>query len=590
MKVLRSLWLPGLLVMMFTTIFSGCSDSNPADSNERIERPEITEDIVSPTTLGPGAYSVHNNIAVHAPLIIEPGTILSFSDRSGIRVEGDGYISAEGTADEPIVFTASSGNPEGWSGVGIFNNSDNNVLRYVIMEYAGNSWSSVNGSNRTNLYLHENARATVENSVFRFSSGYGVVVRSRSALFTAFSDNTFEDNATAAMRITSHQIGMIQDGNRFGIDAAAGRRYIHVDDDGELTRTATWPAVDVPYRFFGNHFINEPSAVITIEAGAVLEFDNRAGLRVNSGGLRALGTEDDEIVFTSASGNPGDWRGIGIASNNDQNTLLYTVVEKAGNSLRAINGSNRCNLYLHDYSTVTIENSTFSNSTGYGIYANASSSQILSFESNTFDNNETSAMRITSHQLGMIGENNVFSIHDLTAPRHVLVEPDGDLTQSATWRAIDVPYHFSDNHFIDEPGATITIQPGAILKFSERSGLRVNSGALIAVGTETDRIVFTSVSGNPNDWRGIGINSRNDDNELRYVTIENAGISLRAINNSQSSQLRVDTNGQLKLTDVILRNGSSEYLSSDGIVTDRHGNPYTDDSEVISVGNNIFGD
>ncbi len=135
-----------------------------------------------------------------------------------------------------------------------------------------------------------------------------------------------------------------------------------------MVSSATWRAVDVPYRFFDNHFIDDADAVITIEPGTTLEFDRGAGLRVNGGALSVVGTSDDRIVFTSASGNPDDWRGLGIASSSDENVLDFVTMEKAGRTWGAINDSNRTNLYVAEFAKVAVTNSAFNDSGGWGIY------------------------------------------------------------------------------------------------------------------------------------------------------------------------------------------------------------------------------
>ncbi len=553
----------------------------------------LTEDIVVTTTLPLDCYHVTSNVTVSAALTLLPGAVLEFGTSAGLRVADGGSLRAEGTATNPITFRSMSGDSNGWRGVGIFTSSASNVLNHVVMENAGRTWSVINGSNATNLYLGPVGRAAITNSTFRTagSNGVGLYAAARTSELVAFENNRFDDNELAAMRITSHQLGQIGSGNVFDLDGRArpGAKHIRVATDGDLRASATWPAADVPYRLFGNHVIDDVGAVITIEAGATLEFDSSSGFAVNAGALRAEGASNAPVTFTSATGDPNDWRGLGIFSNSSQNLLDHAVLENAGRTWSVINGSNATNLFIGTNGTVAITNSTFATAgnNGVGLYANAGSSVLSAFTDNTFDDNERAAMRITSQQLGSIGAGNVFSLNARAGAQHIRVFSGGDLRSSATWRQVDVPYRFFDNHFINDSGALITIDPGTTLEFDASSGLRVNSGALRAQGTNADRIVFTSASGNPNDWRGVGISSNSTQNALDFVTLENAGRTWSVINDGRATNLFVDSFSRVAVTNSAFNDsgGWGIYIANDGDVTNAAGtsiNPATEGSNTFS--------
>ena len=560
-----------------------CGDATP-----------LSDDIVVDTTLPLACYLVSSNVTVSAALTLLPGAVLEFETSAGLRVADGGSLSAEGTATNPITFRSRSGDSNGWRGVGIFTSSADNALDHVVIENAGRSWGVINGNNATNLYLGPVGRASITNSTFRTAGndGVGVYADSRTSEFIAFENNRFDDNERAAMRVTSHQLGQIGAGNEFDFEDSArpGAKHIRVASDGDLRASATWPAAGVPYRFFGNHFIDDVGAVITIEAGATLEFDRSAGLAVNAGALRAEGTSAAPVTFTSASGDRDDWRGVGVFSSSSQNLFDHAVLENAGRTWTVINGSKATNLYVGTNGVVAITNSTFATAgnDGVGLYVNAGSSELSAFAGNTFDDNELAAMRITSRQLGSIGTGNVFSMNARPGARHIRVASDGDLVSSAMWRAVDVPYRFFGNHFVEDSGAVITIEPGTTLEFDTSSGMRVNSGALSAVGTSADRIVFTSASGNPNDWRGLGISSNSDDNALDYVTMENAGRTWTVINGSNATNLFVNQFSKVAVTNSEFNNsgGWGIYIRDDGVVTNAAGDSI---NPAIEGGNTFSG-
>ncbi len=84
---------------------------------------------------------------------------------------------------------------------------------------------------------------------------------------------------------------------------------------------------------------------------------------------------------------------------------------------------------------------------------------------------------------------------------------NGDIISTdTTWIAANGPYVIYDTPTI-EIGATLTIEPGTIVKFDILSGIDV-SGTLIADGTADNKIYFTSlmddsVGGDTDDDGGL---------------------------------------------------------------------------------------
>ncbi len=82
-------------------------------------------------------------------LTIEPGTtIYGENEEARLEINQLGQIDAQGTLDDPIVFTSFNGAPGqsgeaeagDWSGIGINGNNDNSgVMRYVRIEYPGSN-------------------------------------------------------------------------------------------------------------------------------------------------------------------------------------------------------------------------------------------------------------------------------------------------------------------------------------------------------------------------------------------------------------------------------------------------------------------
>ena len=88
--------------------------------------------------------------------------------------------------------------------------------------------------------------------------------------------------------------------------------------------------------------------------------------------------------------------------------------------------------------------------------------------------------------------------------------------------------HIIDSWLTIRNGATLTIEKGAIIKFSQESEyipiLFVENGKIIAEGTQDEKIVFTTAS--DDDQYGISFydsNPQENSSFFRYVTFENGG-------------------------------------------------------------------
>ena len=82
-------------------------------------------------------------------------------------------------------------------------------------------------------------------------------------------------------------------------------------------------------------------------------------------------------------------------------------------------------------------------------------------------------------------------------------EVSGHITSDTTWTVVGGPYIVMGTVQVLE-GATLTIDPGVTVKFNEGLSLNIG-GELVARGTATDTILFTSSNATPQpgDWGSI---------------------------------------------------------------------------------------
>ncbi|MCP3877135.1 MAG: hypothetical protein GY701_01890, partial [Sulfitobacter sp.] len=113
----------------------------------------------------------------------------------------------------------------------------------------------------------------------------------------------------------------------------------------------------------------------------------------------------------------------------------------------------------------------------------------------------------------------------------------GTINTDTTWAA--GTYYVQSNMTVSG-GATLTILPGVVVKFAPNSYLNINAGALYAVGTASNRIIFTALtddehggdtngdgpsSGTPGYWSRIQFSDGTDDaaSRLEQVLVRYGG-------------------------------------------------------------------
>lgn len=81
----------------------------------------------------------------------------------------------------------------------------------------------------------------------------------------------------------------------------------------------------------------------------------------------------------------------------------------------------------------------------------------------------------------------------------------GGIFSNTTWTKANSPYYIIGNVVVF-PSETLTIQPGVIINFAGNTGLEIRNATIIAIGTPTDSITFTSDSSFHNgSWNCINL-------------------------------------------------------------------------------------
>ncbi|MFP2959646.1 hypothetical protein ACLEPN_17850 [Myxococcus sp. 1LA] len=170
-------------------------------------------------TLAGSPYLVTGDLTVPegARLTIEPGVTLSF--RGHFKLAVYGRITAQGTATDPIVFTASDPST-GWAGLRLAATSDagEDVLEHCILEHGnkdgGESGAGDDGSYSENaggaLWIGSRSNVNVNNNVFRYNRAPafgGALMLIAPTSGGVATGNIFHDNACTGPRTQFGGVG-----------------------------------------------------------------------------------------------------------------------------------------------------------------------------------------------------------------------------------------------------------------------------------------------------------------------------------------------------------------------------------------------
>lgn len=283
----------------------------------------------------------------------------------------------------------------------------------------------------------------------------------------------------------------------------------------------------------GGTFANDPDAPVdyivtcelhlngdvTIEPGTVIEFATDAGLQVNgNGSLVVNGTADMPVTLTGVDKTPGSWRGLMFDSDDTKNSMSYTIVEYAGGKSFNSNGDLGGVIVWAD-SKLKMNNCTVRESASYGLNANYGGAEIT-LNNNTFTKNKM-PMRLKAELLGLATGNNDYSGN--TEDFVFLHFYTSTINSATTWHKINVPYLTSGTQVASN--AMLTIEPGVEVVMGQGTLIDINEkGAIKAVGTAAEPIIFRGEVAQPGGWEGIAISfSSNPLNEIGNAQIMHAG-------------------------------------------------------------------
>ena len=449
----------------------------------------ITGAVTWTKAASPYVVDISTTIEAGASLTIEPGVVVKFDSGAGLSVSGT--LNALGTSSSPVTFTsinddsvggdtnadgaATAPKPGDWSQVWV--NGGTAKLDYATVAYGGT------GGGFYAALVAEGGTLSIDHSLFK-DDEYGLDADKLNSL--TLQNTSFVDNSDGCAAIDDPPADTVVGGNseRGGTDNS-------IELDGGVTGSLKLGAGGV---YTTPLFAVGDGTTLTLSPGVIIKFTSDGGLEVLGGTLNALGSSSSPVVFTSIKDDsvggdtngdgaataprPGDWGWIlveGGTANLDYATVAY------GGS-----GPGYQVALVGDYysSNLHVNHSLFKDNES-GLLALKSKS--LTLQNTMFTGNTQGCADIDNPPAGTVLGGNRFG----TGTDHG-IQLEGTLGSSLELPA-EGAYIVG---WLGVPAAdTLTIDPGAIIKFIDSySGLDI-SGQVVADGTNTPagRIHFTSL-------------------------------------------------------------------------------------------------
>lgn len=559
-----------------TTVTTPDDTNNPGNSSLTTPMVDVSSlvctnildrDIDQNTTLASGCYLADDGITISEPanLTLQAGVVIKFGSGTDLLVSSGASFTAEGTQAEPIVLSGTEATPGYWEGIHfLFSNSLNNRLDHVQIEYAGG------GSNGAAILVDANsaspARVAISNTSILNSSSYGFSFDA-GTLLDKFDRNRITGNATTgriepttatAIANTGSYTGNLNDGLQLTSDS--------------IDKATTFDDIGIPY-LAGNLGLE---AKLNINPGVTIEFSAGSTLRVNSAGtLNAIGTAADPILLTSVEPTPGFWEGVNVFFSNTGNTMEHVTIEYGGGTASASG-----NLVMEANSAsparLSASNLILRNSQSNGFYFDSGTNLSL-FDNITSTLNQRAGY-VDAPLMGSIGTGNNF----VGNTEDLIRVGSGGIGSDATVLDQGVPYSMAGLILQDK----LDISPGVTMVMDAGSAIRINNGgALSAVGTAAQPIVFTAEEPTPGYWEGINFFfSPTVNNKLDHVIVEYGGGG--STNNATTGNIVLECNSSFPAR-AQLSNVSSNFSLGWGLFIDDTGCDVTIGANVSYNGNAV---
>lgn len=288
---------------------------------------------------------------------------------------------------------------------------------------------------------------------------------------------------------------------------------------------------------------------IEVEAGVVIKILDYVGISVN-GGFKISGNPLNRVTLTSVKddniGNPFDTNGDGNATtptaNNWYNINFNPTSDDSYSAIKSTDikfagYSNSCAVKW-DNAAASMDDCLITNTNGFGLRFEGNSNPVIDSVRLVNGSSDPIGMSLTSDPTF----SNITFTANATKGINII---DANLSSNAILKKRSMAGISNIAYFINNltinTGATLTIEAGVVIKsfnYSNNKSIAVN-GAIIALGTPTEKIIFTSrkddsnggdynndgnaSSPTKNDWIGITFGASSINSSLKNCIFRYSG-------------------------------------------------------------------
>ena len=303
----------------------------------------------------------------------------------------------------------------------------------------------------------------------------------------------------------------------------AAHPLVDINACGTITSTTTWTPNNL-YVADNCDIIVSAGVTLTLQAGTAVKFGGAASALIVQGSLVAQGTEGDLVAITSlhdnahgdtapgSTGAPaaGDWYGIHFAEGSAGN-IEHAFIGYAGSG--GWNGTvgswNKAQVRVMNAS-LTMQHTTVDSGLRVGIYLEGTGITPVIEDVHVADNNDP-AWNKPGYAIYQFTINMQPTYSDLTFSNNdvdavVIYWAHEPMQQDVTLGG--TVFSSRGSYVIIPSGRTLTVAPGTQLSFLGYSLIAEAGATLLAEGTPTQPVTFTSILTAPlaGDWQGIVIN------------------------------------------------------------------------------------
>lgn len=540
---LRRLGVAALVVALvaaasFAQLASAASQSRPAlqptdlCESELLDRGSVRVD----TTLPAGDYvllSCNLTVTDGATLTLTSGTTVAFEEGRRLSVNADSGLNVAGDAPGSVRIGSAKPEPAAgdWQGVNVARGAAFVRMKGFELLHSGQAGIRSSGSpvtledgrvaeNGSHGIQASNSDVVLRNVVVEQNEDAGLEVtpESNEGNAVTIESSTFRENGEAAVSSGvavrwTLQGNSAEDNGINGISMGAGT----------MSGDFSWPGGDLPIVPRGSVSVEDGS--LSLEPNLIVKFSQTSGsIRLRSnGGIQAVGSQESPIIITSVAddeacnttditcdtGNDGtttpqdrSWQSVQITTEaisstiqhvdfryGGQSAMLDIQTENVSVSNSRFYGGGNDGLSV-DGVSATVRDSVFEQNRENGIDVSVDDPIELTLEGNTFLSNDN-AVLIDGADVEIRGTGNETPGYTNATNG---IRLDGDMTVSHTWRAGDLPIVIDSDVDISERVATLTIEPGTVVKLDEDAEIVVSRGELVLGAEDGDRVLVTALT------------------------------------------------------------------------------------------------